>query len=198
MSQANQHSKSPAQESKKLLTILMLVIVAMFGFAFALVPLYDVLCDLTGLNGKPANEASATPAAADTANHNREITVQFLASTSAGMPWDFKPMLSSVKVTPGESRTVEFYVKNRSDHTIIGQAIPSVSPGLAATHLKKIECFCFTQQQLEAGSDTKMPLVFYVDPELPKNINTLTLSYTLYNVTETAGLTATSTSNQGS
>lgn len=198
MPQANQHSNSPTRESKKLLIILVLVTAAMFGFAFALVPLYDVLCNLTGLNGKPANEASTTLATAETADQSRTVTVQFLASTSAGMPWEFKPMLSSVKVTPGESRTVEFYVKNRSDHTIIGQAIPSVSPGLAATHLKKIECFCFNQQQLEAGSDAKMPLVFYVDPELPKNINTLTLSYTLYNVTETAELTPASASNQGS
>ncbi len=197
MTQAKQPYPSTTKESKKLLIILSLVIAGMFGFAFALVPLYNVLCDLTGLNGKPANEASTAPIASTSADQNREITVQFLANTATGMPWEFKPMLPSITVVPGESRTIEFYVKNRSHHTIIGQAIPSVSPGLGAAHLKKIECFCFQQQQLEAGSDTKMPLVFYVDPELPKNITTLTLSYTLYNVTETVGLSA-SASVQGS
>ena len=169
----------------------------MFGFAFALVPLYDLICDVTGLNGKPASEASQAPLAVNPDEKAREITVEFLANTSTGMPWDFKPVVSRVKVVPGESRTVEFYVKNRSQNTIVGQAIPSISPGLAAAHLKKIECFCFNEQLLEGGQDTNMPMVFYIDPNLPKNINTLTLSYTLYNITETAELMASANSVQG-
>jgi len=196
MSEAKQQNRSPSQESRRLLIILGLVVLGMFGFAFALVPLYDVFCDITGLNGKPANEASAVPLATDATEQDREITVQFLTSTTSGMPWDFKPVVNSVTVVPGESRTIEFYVKNRSNRTIVGQAIPSISPSQGAAHLKKIECFCFNQQQLEANSDAKMPLVFYVDKNLPKNINTLTLSYTLYNVTETAGLTASVDSKQ--
>lgn len=198
MNKESQHKQLLEQQgSKKLLLTLVLVIIGMFGFAFALVPLYEVICEVTGLNGKPANEASSSPLAVNPDEKTREITVEFLANTSTGMPWDFKPVVSRVKVVPGESRTVEFYVKNRSQSTIVGQAIPSISPGLAAAHLKKIECFCFNEQLLEGGNDTKMPLVFYIDPELPKNIKTLTLSYTLYNITETAGLTASTHSVQG-
>lgn len=169
------------KSNKKVLTKLMLIVFGMFGFGFALVPLYDVFCDITGLNGK-TNETAATYTA-DGIDTSRTVNVQFISRTAQGIPWKFEPIEREITVHPGEMKFVAFYAKNESNRDIIGQAVPSVSPGLAAAYFQKIECFCFTQQPLKSNEDVEMGLQFYVDPELPDDISTLTLSYTLYDVT---------------
>ncbi len=164
------------------MAMLALLAVGMFGFAFALVPLYEVFCELTGLNGKTsAREVVTNPERVD---RERTVTVQFLARVGKGLPWEFRPTEHSLRVQPGEIHTTRYYVRNRAGKTVTGQAVPSVSPGQAALHLKKIECFCFTQQQLLANEEREISLRFYVDAELPREINTLTLSYTMFPVPE--------------
>jgi len=160
---------------------LLIAVVAMFGFGFALVPLYDVFCDITGLNGK--TNTSSVAYAATSIDESRVIKVQFITRNAQGVPWKFEPIINEINVHPGEVKVVKFYAKNLSSHDIVGQAVPSVSPGLGANYFNKIECFCFTQQPLMAGEDVEMALQFYVDLELPDEIKTLTLSYTLYDIT---------------
>jgi cytochrome c oxidase assembly protein subunit 11 len=168
------------QSNRQVIKKLVLVVFAMFGFGFALVPLYDVFCDITGLNGK-TNSVSVTYMA-DGVDTSRIINVQFITRMAKGIPWKFEPVINEISVHPGEIKFVNFYAKNESQHDIIGQAVPSVSPGLAAGYFQKIECFCFTQQPLKSGEEVEMGLQFYVDLDLPTEINTLTLSYTLYDI----------------
>ncbi|OUR60719.1 cytochrome c oxidase assembly protein [Colwellia sp. 39_35_sub15_T18] len=168
------------QSNSKVIKKLVLVVFAMFGFGFALVPLYDVFCDITGLNGKTNSVGVAyVNNGVDT---SRTIKVQFITRTAKGIPWQFEPVINEINVHPGEMKFVNFYAKNKSQRAIIGQAVPSVSPGLAAGYFQKIECFCFTQQPLQAGEEVEMGLQFYVDRDLPAEITTLTLSYTLYDI----------------
>jgi len=150
----------------------------MFGFAFALVPLYNILCEITGINGKTASEASvveAVPAA-----ESREVTLHLMAKVGRGLPWDVRPVAEQMTVAVGELKTTHYLARNRADSTVYGQAVPSVSPGRAAQYLKKVECFCFTQQELAAGEEIEMPVRFFVSSELPDDIKTLSLSYTLF------------------
>ncbi|WP_281645336.1 cytochrome c oxidase assembly protein [Parendozoicomonas sp. Alg238-R29] len=180
---------NPAQ---KTIVKAIITAVGMFAFVFVvMVPLYNVLCKVTGLNGKTdPNPYKSVPAAVDT---SRTITVQFLATNNKGMHWDFKPSTHQVKIHPGEIGSLTFYVRNPSGKNMVGQAIPSVSPFEATDYLHKTECFCFTSQPLEAHEEKLMPLKIIVDQDLPKHINKLTLSYTLFDITEmnkkrTAGL----------
>lgn len=166
--------------NSKVLKKLMLVVFAMFGFGFALVPLYDVFCDITGLNGK--TNTTGVAYAADGVDTSRTVKVQFITRMAKGIPWKFEPVINEISVHPGEMKFVNFYAKNISQRDIIGQAVPSVSPGIAAGYFQKIECFCFTQQPLKAGEEVEMGLQFYVDLDLPVEITTLTLSYTLYDI----------------
>jgi cytochrome c oxidase assembly protein subunit 11 len=155
----------------------------MFGFAFALVPLYDVICDITGLNGRTTSQVALqeeiTPSATP---EDRQVRIEFLAKSARGMPWDFRPLESEMSVRVGEMNLATFYVRNRAHVAITGQAVPSVAPGQAALYFKKIECFCFEQQELAAGGEMEMGVSFYVDAELPADISQLTLSYTMFNV----------------
>jgi cytochrome c oxidase assembly protein subunit 11 len=167
--------------NKKHTLLLLGLAVGMFGFAFALVPLYDVFCEITGLNGKTSGQAALIAEIDKSARPiDREVTIEFLASVARGMPWEFRPVDSELVVRPGQLNSTTFYVRNRSNKTVTGQAVPSVSPGLASLHLKKIECFCFEQQELSAGAEMEMGLSFYIDAELPADINELTLSYTMF------------------
>jgi cytochrome c oxidase assembly protein subunit 11 len=166
------------QAKKRTLRQTLLVVSGMFGFVFALVPLYDVLCDVTGLNGKTRNERAYV---ADVGpDLSRTVTVEFLASVNQSMPWDFRPSVTRMKVHPGEVNQTSFFARNRTAGSMIGQAIPSVTPGLAALHFKKTECFCFTEQKFAPGEEREMPLVFMVDRDLPENISTVTLAYTFF------------------
>lgn len=161
--------------------MLALVAVGMFGFAFALVPLYEIFCEVTGLNGKTSGRVAI--ASSPIVNNDRVVTIQFLAQVGKGLPWEFRPTESRLRVRPGEVHTTLYYARNRAGKAVTGQAVPSVSPGLASLHLKKVECFCFNQQQLAGDEEMEMPVRFYVDPELPEDITTLSLSYTMYPVT---------------
>ncbi|MBL4647792.1 MAG: cytochrome c oxidase assembly protein [Gammaproteobacteria bacterium] len=166
------------QKNSKTLLVLVFIVVAMFGFGFALVPLYNVFCDVTGLNGKTNKEAAA--AYVGSVDTSRTITVEFLTTNNAHMPWKFYSNVHQIKLHPGESRRVNFYAKNLSDHSMTGQAIPSVAPSIAARYLLKTECFCFRQQTLKAGESIDMPVIFHIERELPKKIRRVTLSYTMF------------------
>lgn len=169
--------------NKKLVRRLFLGVAGMFAFGFALVPLYDVICEVTGLNGKTGDQyVLAEDAILDV--QEREITVQFIAHHNAAMGWDFRPSVRQMTVRPGEMHTISYTVRNPNDRAMIGQAIPSVAPFNAASHLNKIECFCFDEQPLAAGESAEMPLRFFVDPNLPERVTKLTLAYTLYDITE--------------
>jgi len=161
---------------------LWVVVFGMFVFGFALVPLYDVFCEITGANGKTAGRFKATEM--PEVDKDRIVTIQFLTNNNAGMPWIFKPGVRSMKVHPGELNETEFFALNPASKTMTAQAVPSVTPFYAAEYLHKTECFCFEQQQLAGGEDLNMPLRFIIDPGLPAEVTTLTLSYTLFDVTE--------------
>ncbi|ACJ31450.1 Cytochrome c oxidase assembly protein CtaG/Cox11 [Shewanella piezotolerans WP3] len=175
-------SQPQSRSNRKLITMLLLGAVGMFGFGFALVPLYDVLCDTLGINGKTQSTASVYKPV--TVDKNRTVTIEFVSQVQSDMPWEFKPQMNSMQVHPGELIRTHFVAKNLSANHIVGQAIPSVSPGQGAAYFNKTECFCFNQQVLAATATADLPLIFYVDPELPDSISTLTLSYTLYNITD--------------
>jgi cytochrome c oxidase assembly protein subunit 11 len=164
---------------------LLIVVVGMFGFGFAMVPLYDLVCEVTGLNGKTAGKYVAQEA--QNIREDRIVTIQFLASNNADMPWEFRSKVRTMKVHPGKMNSAEFYVRNVTGKTMVAQAIPSVTPSRAAGFLHKTECFCFEQQQLAMGEDLDMPLRFIIDSNIPEDITTLTLSYTLFDVTEQMG-----------
>lgn len=167
---------------KRLVIILLLVSLSMFGFGYALVPMYNVLCKQLGVNGKTSNEASAS-APVFSVDKTRTITVQFLTTNNANLPWQFHPSKTTIDIHPGQNTRIFFYAKNESNRTMTVQAIPSVSPGLAAKYLKKTECFCFRRQTLDSQAALNMPLLFHLDRDLPKDVNTVTLSYTLFDVT---------------
>ena len=168
----------------KLVLRLLLITTAMFGFGFALVPLYDVFCQVTGINGKTSDVASAVPQGGiDT---DRTVTIEFTTSLSPAVKGKFAPAVNSMQVHPGEVHQINFNVTNLAGSARVAQAVPSVSPGLAANYLHKIECFCFNSQDLAAGQTAALPLSFYIDPELPDDINTLTLSYSLFDITPQA------------
>ena len=161
----------------RLVKRLLLAVTAMFGFGFAMVPLYNVFCDLTGLNGKVGGRVEAVGVEADL---NRTVMVEFVANLNQTMPWEFRPEVSRMEVHPGKVYRTSFYAQNRTDRIMVGQAIPSVTPGTAAQHFKKTECFCFTEQQFAAGEGRDMPVMFMVDPELPDDVPVVTLSYTFF------------------
>ncbi|WP_411360801.1 cytochrome c oxidase assembly protein [Pseudidiomarina sp. YC-516-91] len=169
-------------DNLKIIRRLLLTVVCMFAFGFALVPLYEVFCDLTGFNGRFTDgQAAASTKAVDT---SRTINVQFVTRVNKGMPWGFEPEVRSVRVHPGETKVVNFLAKNPTGGNMVAQAIPSVAPGEASLYLNKVECFCFNQQPLAAGTETAMPMQFYLDPEIPEDIHTVTLSYTMYDMTQ--------------
>ena len=164
----------------RLVMKMLAVTLGMFAFGFALVPIYDVFCDITGLNGKTTGKvASASQFAPDP---SRTVTVEFVASLNEGMPWEFRPVVSKMDVHPGEAYTAEFFTKNLSGRAMVGQAIPSVAPGRAARYFHKTECFCFRQQRFADGEARPLVLRFVVDPALPKDISTLSLSYTFFEI----------------
>ncbi len=176
-------SRNPAIDTTAKLAV---VAVAMFAFVFVvMVPLYNVLCDALGINGKTSGQAyTAVQAGVD---ESREITIQFVATNNEGMPWEFGPGDRIMKVNPGASNTTIFHARNPLPRAMVAQAIPSVSPSRAAEYFHKTECFCFNQQPLDGETSAEMPLQFIIDRDLPRDIRTITLSYTLFDVTAMAG-----------
>jgi cytochrome c oxidase assembly protein subunit 11 len=154
------------------------LVAAMFAFGFALVPLYDVFCELTGYGGRTANAAAAAvPTAPD---FRRTLRVEFVASVPSGAPWEFRPAVSHLEVHPGEIYETHYEARNLTGQPLTAQAVPSVAPGLAGDHFKKLECFCFTTQAFEARETRDLKVRFMVDQELPEHVDTVSLSYTLF------------------
>ena len=154
----------------------------MFAFAvFVMPPLYNLFCDILGIGGKTGSAYQAVDVEVD---RSRSVEVQFVAMKNETMPWDFYPRETSVTVNPGESRSVVFYAHNRTSNDMVGQAIPNLVPFNVADYFHKTECFCFNNQPLASGAEADLELVFIVDPDLPASINTLTLSYTLFDITD--------------
>jgi len=184
------------QANQRVVKRLGIAALLMFGFGFALVPLYDVFCDITGINGKTGRIAQEE-ALSQTVDEDRLVTVEFLATVHSDLPWEFKPMVRKIKVHPGEITEVTYYARNKTDKLVAGQAVPSLAPGLAAKYFNKTECFCFTRQALGPGEGKEMPLRFIVDPALPENVRTVSLSYTFYQ-TEAVAADKENTSESGS
>ncbi len=182
--------------NKRTVLTLALVTVLMFGFAFAMVPLYRLVCSVAGWNSISTNSAEALAAVKTTTsdtegtveNAARDIKVQFDATINGNVAWEFKPNVRSVTVKPGEKTTISYYVKNHSDKTVVTQSIPGITPWQATKHFKKIECFCFETQTLKAGEAVDMKLQFVVDTDLPDDISTITLSYTIMDTNRTESL----------
>ena len=176
---------SPARqgENRRMGVRLAVVALAMFGFGYALVPFYDAICRALGVNDfvkadlRPANtQVDAT----------RTVTVE-LDANAHGLPWRFRPLVRHLTVHPGELASVEYEIANVRSEPVTAQAVPSYGPARAGEYFRKIECFCFTQQTLAAGETRRMPVVFVVDPKLPQDVNTITLSYTFFEVSGRGG-----------
>jgi cytochrome c oxidase assembly protein subunit 11 len=170
------------QSNRTMLIKLSVIACVMFGFGFAMVPLYKKYCEATGAYNlqrpdRPRNTQ---------VDEARTLTVQFDANTR-NLPWEFRPLMPSVRVHPGQMVQVVFEVKNDSDSAIVGQAVPSYGPQLAAQYVKKIECFCFARQEVKAGETRQMPVQFVVDPRLPAEVSTITLSYTFFELPGASG-----------
>ncbi len=165
------------QENRRLSRRLAIVAVGMFGFAFALVPFYDQICAALGINSlSQADVVSNTQI-----DRSRLVTIE-LDANAHNLPWRFRPVVGSLKVHPGELATVEYEIVNVRERPVTGQAVPSYGPQRAGEYFKKLECFCFTQQTLAAGETRRMPVTFVVDPKLPKDVNTIAVSYTFFEV----------------
>lgn len=170
-----------AADNRRLLLRLALSALAMFGFGYLLVPFYEKICEATGINNflRPEAEAGARFAGNTQVDTSRTVLVQFDANLH-DLPWRFQPLQRSVSVHPGEFVQVEYEVSNTRTESVTGQAVPSYGPQLAGQYLRKLDCFCFTQQTLAPGEKRTMPVVFVVDPGLPDDVNTITLSYTFF------------------
>jgi cytochrome c oxidase assembly protein subunit 11 len=160
---------------------LVVVTVLMFGFGYALVPLYRKICEITGVNELTQTDAGASKFAQNTqVDMSRTITVEF--DGNARGPWRFAPAVRSLKVHPGELTTMMYEIANQEPRAMQAQAIPSYSPQTAMPYFRKVECFCFKQQELAPHESKQYPVVFVIDPKIPKNVDTITLSYTFFEV----------------
>jgi len=166
--------------NKQMLTKLLVVAVMMFGFGYALVPIYRMICEITGVNLLTPKDSMVGDIKNTQVDKSRTITIEFDATAQG--PWRFRPTVSSMQVHPGEMAQVVYEVVNTQARAIDAQAIPSYAPQQASAHFKKMECFCFKQQTLGPNEAKQMPVVFYIDPALPKDVKTITLSYTFFEV----------------
>lgn len=174
-------AEAAANSNRSILRKLVIVSVLMFGFGWALVPLYRKICEVTGINVVTLRDADAGSAAHNTqVDLSRTVTVEFDANTRGA--WSFRPHVSHLQVHPGELVQVTYDLVNLQDRSVAGQAIPSYAPLQSAQHFRKLECFCFTQQTLTAGETRRFPVVFFIDPTLPADVRTITLSYTFFEV----------------
>jgi cytochrome c oxidase assembly protein subunit 11 len=169
------------EDNRTILRKLVIVAVLMFGFGWALVPLYRKICEITGINVVTTRDANAERAARNTqVDTSRTIIVEFDANKQG--PWRFKPHVNHVEVHPGELVRVDYDLVNLEGRPMAGQAIPSYAPMQSARYFQKLECFCFQQQVLAGGETRRFPVVFFVDPDLPRDVTTITLSYTFFEV----------------
>ena len=173
-------SHTLAEQSNRItLTKLIVIVVAMFAFGYALVPFYKKICEATGLQ----NLLNPSPVTASNTQIDltRTVTIEFDASIRK-LAWDFKPEVVSISAHPGELVNIAYDIANTTDREMVGQAIPSYAPRVAAQYFHKLECFCFAKQTLKAHESRRMPVVFVVDPKLPADVHTITLSYTFFEV----------------
>lgn len=164
----------------RMLGKLLVIAVMMFGFGYALIPVYKKICEVTGINVLASKDAAAASVGNTQIDASRTITIEFDANSHG--PWRFRPTVNSLQVHPGEMAHVVYEVVNTQQHSVNAQAIPSYAPQQASPHFKKVECFCFQQQTLGPNEAKQMPVVFYIDPALPKEIKTITLSYTFFEI----------------
>lgn len=169
------------QKNRRTVGKLAVVAVAMVGFGFALVPLYDLVCNVTGLNGK-TGRLEKEQALATRQDNTRLITVEFDGNVNSDLPWEFRPEQRRMQLHPGEVGQAVYYARNMSDETITGQAVPSVVPSKAAKYFNKTECFCFSNQTFAGKEGRDMPLRFIIDPDLPKDVDKITLSYQFFKI----------------
>ena len=160
---------------------LLVIAVAMFGFGFAMIPIYKAICEVTGVGLLTPRDREAEQFAKNTqVDAGRTVVVEFDANSRGA--WLFRPDRRSVSVHPGELVTVTYELVNTQPRDTTGQAIPSYAPARSAQYFRKLECFCFEQQALESGATRRFPVVFVIDPKLPKDVTTITLSYTFFEV----------------
>ena len=173
-------SKVSRKLNAQMLGKLVVVAVMMFGFGYALIPIYKQICELTGINILTPKDVTVDGIGNTQVDKTRTITVEF--DGNAQGPWRFRPTVSSMQVHPGEMAQVLYEVVNTQGRSIDAQAIPSYAPQQASAHFKKVECFCFKQQTLGPNEAKQMPVVFYIDPALPRDVKTITLSYTFFEI----------------
>jgi len=166
----------------KLVTILVCGVLCMFGFCYMLIPLYEFVCKKEGINGKAAN-SQASLASDMQIDYSRTIKVDFVTTLNGSLNFKFMPLQRHIEIHPGERKMIYFYAENTTGREITVQAIPSVTPIDAARFLKKTECFCFTQQYFFKGERADMPVYFFIEPNISKDIKEVTLSYTLFDAT---------------
>lgn len=167
-------------KTHRLILTLAGIAVAMFGFGYAMVPLYDKFCEITGIGGRTGDQVVEADVADLGVDESRWVTVHFDIQINGALPWDMRPQENFMKVRPGKLYETNYTARNRADNLIVGQAVPSVAPGQASLYFNKTECFCFEQQPLAAHEVKEMPVRFVVDPRLPENIDMLTLTYIMY------------------
>lgn len=181
-----QASDNKPVSHKKVVISSVLVVISMVLFVyFVLRPMYYLICEWTGITGSTFEEVEARSFEVD---YDRPIKVQFLAMNNASMPWKFRPIETEVIAYPGEQTSIFYYAKNTSQRDMVAQAIPSLSPFDATNYFLKTECFCFNSQPLAAGEEVDMGLVFQIDPDLPEWVKTISLTYSLFDITESAQL----------
>jgi cytochrome c oxidase assembly protein subunit 11 len=187
MSEGPRENPPERQQNWQMFGKLIVVTLVMFGFGFALVPLYEKICEVTGINQLTKRDRGAEAFARNTqVDTSRKVVVEFDANGRGA--WQFRPETGSLEVHPGQLITVVYDLVNTKDVPTAGQAIPSYAPQVSGQYFHKLECFCFEQQELAPGETRKFPVVFVLDPKLPKDVNTITLSYTFF---EVAGKSAT-------
>lgn len=179
-SQDSLENKVSRKLNAQMLGKLLVVAVLMFGFGYALIPIYKQICELTGINILTPKDVTVDGIGNTQVDKTRTITVEF--DGNAQGPWRFRPTVNSMQVHPGEMAQVLYEVVNTQARSIDAQAIPSYAPQQASAHFKKVECFCFKQQTLGPNEAKQMPVVFYIDPALPRDVKTITLSYTFFEI----------------
>ncbi|MBL6752402.1 MAG: cytochrome c oxidase assembly protein [Nevskia sp.] len=186
MEQDREGHRGTAKASRRTAWKLAGVVTAMFGFGFAMVPLYGAICQITGLNGRNSALQAAASAAPVQVDLSRTVKVQFLTTVNGGRGWAFGAQQAQIDAHPGQYYTVYFDAHNLQDAPVVGQAVFSAAPWSAAAHVHKTECFCFSRQAFAAAEDKRMPVRFMIDPQLPADVDTVSFSYTLFDVTQKA------------
>ena len=170
--------------NRRLVRSLLIMTAGSFAFGWALIPLYNVFCKVTGIGSAEAREGAV--AVTESIDPNREVTVEFIANPATVGSFDFKPTLRTVRVHPGKLYDASFEARNLSDQSSVAQAVPSITPAAAAHYFHKTQCFCFSPQPFRGGEMRRLPVRFILDPALPANVSHITLAYTIYDATDAA------------